>query len=66
MDSMEESNDLIKLRRDKLAQLYAKGVNPYINHFKVKNTIGSFSSLPPRPRISGPAHGRPCRKNDPK
>ena len=44
MDSMEESNDLIKLRRDKLAQLYAKGVNPYINRFKVKNTIGSLIS----------------------
>ena len=42
MDSMEESNDLIKLRRDKLAELYAKGVNPYINRFKIKNTIGSL------------------------
>ena len=42
MDSIEESNDLIKNRRDKLAQLYAKGVNPYINRFKVKTTIGSL------------------------
>ena len=36
---MEESNNLIKLRRDKLAQLCAKGVNPYINRFKVKDSI---------------------------
>ena len=42
MDSMEESSDLIKLRRDKLAQLCSKGINPYINRFKVKDDIGSL------------------------
>ncbi len=44
MDSMEESSDLIKLRRDKLDQLREKGINPYINRFKVKNDIGSLIS----------------------
>ncbi len=42
--SMEESSDLIKLRREKLDQLRAKGINPYINRFKVKNDIGSLLS----------------------
>lgn len=42
MDSIEESSDLIKLRRDKLAQLCAKGINPYINRFKVKDNVGSL------------------------
>ncbi|MDP7422156.1 MAG: amino acid--tRNA ligase-related protein, partial [bacterium] len=41
---MEESSDLIKLRRDKLDQLREKGINPYINRFKVKNDIGSLIS----------------------
>ena len=39
---MEESSDLVKLRRDKLAQLCSKGINPYINRFKVKGNIGSL------------------------
>ena len=39
---MDESSDLIKLRRDKLAQLCAKGINPYINRFKVRDNIGSL------------------------
>ena len=39
---MEESSDLVKLRRDKLAQLCSKGVNPYLNRFKVKGNIGSL------------------------
>jgi len=39
---MEESTDLVKLRRDKLAQLYSKGINPYINRFKVQDTISSL------------------------
>ena len=37
---MEESTDIIKLRREKLAQLSARGINPYINRFKVKDTTG--------------------------
>ena len=37
---MEDSTDLIKLRREKLAQLYDRGINPYINRFKVKDAIG--------------------------
>ena len=40
---MEESTDLIKLRRDKLAQLCSRGVNPYVNKFKVKDAIGSLA-----------------------
>ena len=40
---MEESTDLVKLRRDKLAQLYSKGINPYINRFKVKDIISSLA-----------------------
>ena len=39
---MEDTTDLVKLRRDKLAQLYSKSINPYINRFKVKNTISSL------------------------
>ena len=39
---MEESSDLVKLRRDKLAQLCSKGINPYINRFKVKGNIGTL------------------------
>jgi lysyl-tRNA synthetase class 2 len=39
---MEESSDLVKLRRDKLVQLCSKGINPYINRFKVKGNIGSL------------------------
>ena len=39
---MEESSDLRKIRREKLAQLYAKGVDPYINRFKVSDNIGSL------------------------
>jgi len=42
MDSMKESSELIKLRRDKLAQLCSKGINPYINRFKVRDNIGSL------------------------
>ena len=42
IDSMEESSDLRKIRREKLAQLYAKGVDPYINRFKVSDNIGSL------------------------
>jgi lysyl-tRNA synthetase class 2 len=41
---MEESRDLMKLRRAKLAQLLAKGINPYINRFKTKDNIGSLIS----------------------
>ena len=37
---MEESTDLIKLRREKLAQLCDRGINPYVNRFKVKDAIG--------------------------
>ena len=40
---MEESTDLIKLRRDKLAQLCSRGINPYVNKFKVKDAIGSLA-----------------------
>ena len=40
--TMEESSDLVKLRRDKLAQLFSKGINPYLNRFKVKDNIGSL------------------------
>ena len=40
---MEELTDLVKLRRDKLAQLYSKGINPYINRFKVKDIISSLA-----------------------
>ncbi|HIL26679.1 MAG TPA: lysine--tRNA ligase [Nitrospinaceae bacterium] len=40
---MEESTDLVKLRRDKLAQLCSKGINPYINNFKVKDTFSSLA-----------------------
>ena len=40
---MEESTDLVKLRRDKLAQLCSKGINPYINSFKVKDTFSSLA-----------------------
>jgi len=41
---MEESTDLIKLRRDKLAQLSSRGINPYVNRFKVEDVIGSLAS----------------------
>ena len=41
---MEESRDLIKLRRDKLPQLRTKGINPYISRFKVNDNIGSLTS----------------------
>ena len=37
---MEESTDLVKLRREKLAQLCDRGINPYINRFKVEDAIG--------------------------
>jgi lysyl-tRNA synthetase, class II len=37
---MEELTDLIKLRREKLAKLCDRGINPYINRFKVKDSIG--------------------------
>ena len=40
---MEESTDLVKLRRDKLSQLCSKGINPYINSFKVKDTFSSLA-----------------------
>ena len=47
---MEESNDLIKLRKDKLTLLYEKGISPYINRFRVKDNIGlligEFSDKP--------------------
>ena len=39
---MKELSDLRKIRREKLAQLYAKGVDPYINRFKVSDNIGSL------------------------
>ncbi|SVE47990.1 uncharacterized protein METZ01_LOCUS500844, partial [marine metagenome] len=38
---MEES-DLVKLRREKLIELRSRGVNPYVNKFKVEDSIGSL------------------------
>ncbi len=39
---MDETSDLIKLRREKLDQLRAKGINPFTNRFKVRDDIGSL------------------------
>ena len=39
---MDEASDLIKLRREKLDQLRDKGINPYINRFKVNDDTGSL------------------------
>ncbi|KMP10794.1 lysine--tRNA ligase [Candidatus Nitromaritima sp. SCGC AAA799-C22] len=39
---MDDTSDLIKLRREKLDQLRAKGINPYINRFKVEDNIDSL------------------------
>ena len=37
---MEDSSNLIKVRREKLEELRSKGINPYINRFKVDDQIG--------------------------
>ena len=39
---MEETTDLLKLRRDKLNELREKGINPYINRFKVTAFISDL------------------------
>ncbi|PIQ95787.1 MAG: lysine--tRNA ligase [Nitrospinae bacterium CG11_big_fil_rev_8_21_14_0_20_56_8] len=39
---MEDSSNLLKLRREKLNQLQARGINPYINRFKPKDRIGDL------------------------
>ena len=41
---MEETTDLLKLRRDKVAEFREKGINPYINRFKVNAFIGDLTS----------------------
>ena len=40
---MEESTDLIKLRRDKVAEFREKGINPYINRFKINAFLGDLT-----------------------
>ena len=40
---MEESTDLLKLRRDKVTEFREKGINPYINRFKVNAFIGDLT-----------------------
>ncbi|MFQ5674062.1 MAG: lysine--tRNA ligase [Nitrospinales bacterium] len=40
---MEDSSNLFKLRRDKVDEFIAKGVNPYINRFKVSENIGNLA-----------------------
>jgi len=39
---MEETTDLLKLRRDKLQELRDKGINPYINRFHVTTFISDL------------------------
>jgi lysyl-tRNA synthetase class 2 len=41
---MEETTDLLKLRRDKVAEFREKGINPYINRFKVNAFIGDLAN----------------------
>ncbi len=41
---MEETSDLLKLRRDKVAEFREKGINPYINRFKVSAFIGDLAN----------------------
>jgi len=40
----EESTDLLKIRRDKLDEFRGKGINPYINRFKVNAFIGDLTN----------------------
>ena len=40
---MEESTDLLKLRRDKVAEFREKGINPYINRFKINAFLGDLT-----------------------
>ncbi len=40
---MEESTDLLKLRRDKVAEFRKKGINPYINRFKINAFLGDLT-----------------------
>lgn len=39
---MEETTDLLQLRRDKLSEFRAKGINPYINRFHVTAFIADL------------------------
>ena len=40
---MEDQNEIVKLRREKIQELQNQGVNPFINRFKVSETIGNLS-----------------------
>ena len=40
---MEEQSEIVKLRREKIQQLRKQGINPFINCFKVSETIGKLS-----------------------
>ena len=40
---MEDQNEIVKLRRDKIQELQEQGINPFINRFKVSETIGNLS-----------------------
>jgi lysyl-tRNA synthetase, class II len=40
---MEDQNEIVKLRREKIQELQEQGINPFINRFKVSETLGNFS-----------------------
>ncbi|MFQ5482097.1 MAG: lysine--tRNA ligase [Nitrospinaceae bacterium] len=41
---MEDTRELIKIRRDKLEEFRALGINPYLNRFKVDTRIGPLTA----------------------
>ncbi|MBI4383148.1 MAG: lysine--tRNA ligase [Nitrospinae bacterium] len=40
---MEESSELVKIRRAKLDEFRARGINPYVNRFKVSARVGDLA-----------------------